>query len=62
MAKFVTFFRHELQVIGVLGNEAKWTQISLEQVVLLWDDKGCRLNQSAYHEVVKGFGTEGLLI
>ena len=60
--EFDTFVRHELPVIAVVGNDAGWTQILRDQLEWLGDDTGCRLRHTAYHEVARGFGAEGLLI
>jgi len=49
-------------VIAVVGNDAGWTQIAREQVKMLGDDVGTVLRRTAYHEVVKGFGAEGVEI
>jgi acetolactate synthase-1/2/3 large subunit len=62
LAEFDTFVRHGLPVIAVVGNDAGWTQIAREQVKVLGDDVGTVLARSAYHEVARGFGAEGLEI
>jgi acetolactate synthase-1/2/3 large subunit len=62
LAEFDTFVRHDIPVIAVVGNDAGWTQIAREQVKMLGDDVGTVLARTAYHEVAKGFGAEGLLI
>jgi acetolactate synthase-1/2/3 large subunit len=49
-------------MIAVVGNDAGWTQIAREQVKMLHDDVATVLARSAYHEVVAGFGAEGLLV
>ncbi len=54
--------RQGIPVIAVVGNDAGWTQIAREQVKMLHDDVATVLARSAYHEVVAGFGAEGLLI
>jgi len=46
----------------VIGNDSGWTQIAREQVEMLRDDVGTVLRSSDYHEAVKGFGAEGLLV
>jgi acetolactate synthase-1/2/3 large subunit len=60
LAEFDTFVRHRIPVIAVVGNDASWAQIAREQVKLLKDDVGTVLARSAYHEVAKGFGAEGI--
>ena len=62
LAEFDTFVRHGIPVIAVVGNDAGWTQIAREQVKMLGDDVGTVLARTAYHEVAKGFGAEGVEI
>jgi acetolactate synthase-1/2/3 large subunit len=57
-----TFVRHRMPVIAVVGNDAAWSQIAREQVKMLGDDVGTVLARTAYHEVAKGFGAEGIEI
>ncbi len=62
LIEFDTFVRHGIPVIAVVGNDAGWTQIAREQVKMLNDDVATVLARSAYHEVVAGFGAEGILV
>jgi acetolactate synthase-1/2/3 large subunit len=62
LAEIDTFVRHGIPVIMLVGNDAGWTQIAREQVKMLGDDVGTRLARTAYHEVARGFGAEGLEI
>jgi acetolactate synthase-1/2/3 large subunit len=62
LAELDSFVRHRVPVIAVVGNDAGWTQIAREQVKLLHDDVGTVLARSAYHEVARGFGAEGIEI
>ena len=62
LAEFDSLVRQGIPVIGVVGNDAGWTQIAREQVKMLHDDVATVLARSAYHEVVAGFGAEGLLV
>lgn len=62
LAEFDTFVRHGIPVIAVVGNDAGWTQIAREQVKMLHDDVATVLARTAYHDVVKGFGAEGILV
>jgi thiamine pyrophosphate-dependent acetolactate synthase large subunit-like protein len=62
LAEFESLNRHGLPVIAVVGNDAGWTQIAREQVKLLADDVGTVLSRADYHEVVRGFGAEGILV
>ncbi|MDB4974555.1 MAG: putative binding protein [Myxococcaceae bacterium] len=57
-----TFVRHKLPVIAVVGNDAGWTQIARDQVVLLEDDVGTVLARSDYHKVAEGFGAHGIVV
>ena len=62
LAEFDTFARHGIPVIGVVGNDASWSQIAREQVKLLKDDVGTVLGRTDYHAVAEGFGAAGLLV
>jgi thiamine pyrophosphate-dependent acetolactate synthase large subunit-like protein len=62
LSELDTFVRHGIPVIAVVGNDAGWTQIAREQVTMLGDDVGTVLRRTAYHEVARGFGAEGLEI
>ena len=62
LAEFDTFVRHGIPVIAVVGNDAGWTQIAREQVKMLHDDVATVLARTAYHDVVKVFGAEGILV
>lgn len=62
LVEFDTFVRHGIPVIAVVGNDAGWTQIAREQVKLLHDDVATVLARTAYQEVARGFGAEGLLV
>jgi thiamine pyrophosphate-dependent acetolactate synthase large subunit-like protein len=62
IAEFDTFVRHKIPVIGIIGNDAGWTQITRDQVKYLRDDVGTKLRYSDYHLVAKGYGAEGLFI
>ncbi|MDH5288250.1 MAG: thiamine pyrophosphate-binding protein [Betaproteobacteria bacterium] len=61
LAEFDTFVRHGVPVIGVVGNDAAWTQIAREQVKMLGDDVGTVLARSDYHRVAEGFGAAGIV-
>jgi acetolactate synthase-1/2/3 large subunit len=62
LAELDTFVRHRVPVIAVVGNDASWSQIAREQVKMLGDDVGTVLARTAYHEVARGFGAEGIEI
>jgi acetolactate synthase-1/2/3 large subunit len=57
-----TFARHGVPVIAVVGNDAGWTQIERDQVVILGDDVACRLTHMDYHVVAEACGGEGVLV
>jgi len=60
LAEFDTFKRHNIPVIGLVGNDACWTQIEREQVPMFQDDVACPLHYSAYHTVAEGYGGQGI--
>ncbi len=62
MIEIDTFARHGLPVIAVIGNDAGWTQIARDQVVILKDDVGTVLARSDYEKVAPAFGGKGLSI
>jgi acetolactate synthase-like protein len=62
LAELDTCVRVGLPVIAVVGNDAGWTQIAREQVEILGDDVGTVLLPTAYHEVARGLGAEGLVL
>ncbi|MFK7801610.1 MAG: thiamine pyrophosphate-binding protein [Anaerolineae bacterium] len=62
IAEFDTFTRHNLPVIAVVGTDGGWTQIAREQIDILGTKLGTELAMTAYHEVAKGYGAEGLLV
>ncbi len=62
LAEFDTFVRHGIPVIAVVGNDAGWTQIAREQIKMLHDDVATVLARTAYHDVVRAFGAEGILV
>ena len=60
--EFDSFVRHKLPVIAVIGNDAGWTQIERDQVVILGDDVACRLDYTDYHTIAEGCGAKGILV
>ena len=62
LAEIDSFVRHGIAVIAVVGNDAGWTQIAREQVKMFGDAVGTELARTAYHEVARGFGAEGIEI
>ena len=55
-----TMVRHRIGVIAVVGNDAGWTQIARDQVVMLNDDVGTVLARTRYDQVAAGFGAIGI--
>jgi len=62
LMEFDTFVRHGIAVIGVVGNDAGWTQIAREQVEVLKDDVATVLDHSNYHLAAEALGARGLLV
>ncbi len=59
LAEFDTFTRLGIPVIGLIGNDAGWTQISRDQIELLGDDVASVLAYSNYDVVAEGYGGKG---
>ncbi len=57
-----SFVRHRLPVITVIGNDAGWTQIARDQVVVLKDDVGTVLKHNHYHMVAEALDAKGYLV
>ena len=62
LIEFDTFVRHDVPVIGIIGNDAGWTQITRDQVEYLHDDIGTVLEYNEYHEFARVVGAKGLLL
>jgi len=62
LIEFETFARLKIPVIAVVGNDACWSQIAREQVKLLHDDVGTRLQHTDYHVAAEGLGARGFLL
>ncbi len=62
LMEFDTFARHNIPVIGVVGNDAGWTQILRDQEVILEDDVACRLTYMDYERVAEACGGAGLRV
>ena len=59
LAEFDTFSRHNLPVIGLVGNDAGWSQITREQVDIFQDDLATSLSETDYHIAAEGYGGKG---
>ena len=55
-------FRNNIPIIAIVGNDAGWTQIARDQVVILEDDVATTLTYMDYHTVAEGCGAVGLLL
>ena len=62
MLEYDTFVRHGVPVIGVIGNDAGWTQILRDQEVILEDDVACVLAPTDYHVIAEGCGAHGIFV
>jgi acetolactate synthase-1/2/3 large subunit len=62
LTEYDTFARHGVPVIGVVGNDAGWTQIARDQVPILGDDVGTTLAPSDYERAVEGLGARGFAL
>jgi thiamine pyrophosphate-dependent acetolactate synthase large subunit-like protein len=62
LQEFDTLVRHGIPVIGVIGNDAGWSQIYRDQVVYLGDPVGTSLGYADYQEVAAAYGGEGFVI
>ncbi len=54
IAEFDTFARHGVPVIGLVGNDACWTQIEREQTPMFASDVACPLEYCSYDKVAQG--------
>ena len=59
MAEFDTFYRHNIPVIAIIGNDGGWTQIARDQVEIFNDPVATELGYSNYHEVIDKLGGIG---
>lgn len=60
IAEYDTFKRFKVPVIGLIGNDACWSQIAREQVPMFNSSVACDLVHNDYDVVVNGYGGEGL--
>ena len=60
--EFDTCARHKLGIIAVVGNDAGWTQIARDQIVILKDAVGTELTAMDYHVVAQGCGGHGIKV
>ncbi|CAB3406623.1 unnamed protein product [Caenorhabditis bovis] len=62
LMEFDTFARHNLPVIGIVGNDACWTQIAREQVPMFQSSVAVDLARTRYENVAKALGGYGVHI
>ena len=62
LMEFDTFVRHNIPVISIIGNDAGWTQIARDQVDMLGDAVGTKLEPTEYHKAVEALGGAGYYI
>lgn len=62
LMEFDSFVRHNIPVIAIIGNDAGWTQIARDQVVMLDDPISTELVATDYHEAVQALGGKGFFI
>jgi acetolactate synthase-like protein len=62
IAEFDTYARHGVNVIGLVGNDACWTQIEREQTPMFGSSAATMLSYRAYDQVAVGYGAEGILV
>lgn len=62
LSEFDTFARHNVPVIGLVGNDAGWTQIAREQVEIFKDAVATELVHTDYHQAAIGLGGAGLKV
>ena len=60
--EFDSCVRQKIPIIAVVGNDAGWTQIARDQVVILKDDVGTVLSHMDYHVVATACGGHGILV
>lgn len=57
--EYDTYVRHQLPVVGIIGNDASWAQIARDQIDILGSDCATNLAFSDYEKIGKAFGGEG---
>ena len=57
-----TFARHNIPIIGIIGNDSAWFQVARDQIEVFKESVGTDLGDRDYEKVVEGFGVTGLLV
>ena len=60
--EFDSCVRNNIPIIAVVGNDAGWTQIARDQVVILKDDVATSLTHMDYHVVAQACGGVGIKV
>ncbi|VDK77906.1 unnamed protein product [Cylicostephanus goldi] len=60
--EYDTFTRHKLPVIGVIGNDACWTQIAREQIPMFNSNVAVDLSRTRYDDVAVALGGWGTIV
>ncbi len=60
--EFDSCVRNNIPIIAVVGNDAGWTQIARDQVVILNDDVATTLTHMDYHLVAQACGGIGIKV
>ncbi|XP_022703452.1 acetolactate synthase-like protein isoform X1 [Varroa jacobsoni] len=59
LMEFDSFTRQKIPVTAIVGNDACWTQILREQIIICGSSVACPLSYCDYDVVAKGLGAEG---
>ncbi len=62
LMEWETFARHQIGIIGIIGNDAGWTQIERDQTVILGSDVATKLAHTDYDNAAIGLGAQGIRV
>ncbi len=62
IVEFDTLVRHGVPVVGVVGNDACWSQIARDQLEILGDGVATELSKTRYDQVAVAFGAAGFQV
>lgn len=57
-----TFARHNIPIIGIIGNDSAWMQVARGQISYFNDSVGTELGDRHYEKAVTAFGPAGFLV
>ncbi|KAJ1345520.1 hypothetical protein KIN20_000074 [Parelaphostrongylus tenuis] len=60
--EYDTFHRHKLPVIGIIGNDACWTQIAREQIPMFGSSVAVDLVRTHYHKIAEALDGWGAVL